>query len=150
MYSKILVPIDGSPTAELGLSEAIRLARLCNARIHLLHVVDMLSFNAYPNAGVGLTPEVFDLLHEGGQQILLKARARVEAAGLPVETQLAEGFAQRVADVVVDAATKSGAQLIVLGTHGRRGVGRALLGSDAEMIVRQAPVPVLLLRTPSA
>jgi len=55
-----------------------------------------------------------------------------------------------VADVVVDATVKCGAQLIVLGTHGRRGVGRALLGSDAEMIVRQAPVPVLLLRSPAA
>lgn len=150
MYSKILVPVDGSPTSELGLAEAIRLATLCHAKLHLLHVVDMLSFNAYPNAGLGLTPEVFELLHQGGQQILLKARAQADAAHVPVETQLAEGFAQRVADVVVDAASKCGAQLIVLGTHGRRGVGRALLGSDAEMIVRQAPVPVLLLRSPAA
>lgn len=149
MYSKILVPIDGSPTSDLGLAEAIRLGRLCNAKLHLLHVVDLLSFNSDPYAGTGLTSEVFELLHQGGEQILLKARARVEAAGLPVETQMAEGLAQRVCDVVVDATLKSKAALIVLGTHGRRGVGRALLGSDAEMIVRQAPVPVLLLRTPA-
>ncbi|MDM4766118.1 universal stress protein [Pelomonas sp. SE-A7] len=148
MYSKILVPVDGSATSELGLAEAIRLGRLCSSRLLLLHVVDMLSFSSHPNAGLGITPEVFDLLHEGGKQILAKARAQVEAAGLPVETQMVEGFAQRVCDAVVEAASKNDAQLIVLGTHGRRGIGRALLGSDAELILRQAPVPVLLVRSP--
>jgi len=148
MYSKILVPVDGSTPSNLGLAEAIKLARLCGARLRLLHVVDMMSFASFPNAGVGLTPEVFDLLHQGGQEILAKARATVEAAGLLVETQLSEGFASRVCDVVITEARDSGAELIVLGTHGRRGIGRALLGSDAELILRQAPVPVLLVRAP--
>ncbi|MDE2396082.1 MAG: universal stress protein [Burkholderiales bacterium] len=146
MYSKILVPIDGSPTASEGLAEAIRLARLSGGTLRLLHVIDMLSFSMIPDNTYGMTAELFDALKEGGEAVLAKARAQCEAAGIACETKLAEGYASRLCDVVVDDARASGAEVIVLGTHGRRGVGRVLLGSDAEMIVRQAPVPVLLVR----
>lgn len=146
MYSKILVPIDGSPTASEGLAEAIRLAHLSGGTLRLLHVIDMLSFSMIPDNTYGMTAELFDALKEGGEAVLAKARAQCEAAGIACETKLAEGYASRLCDVVVDDARASGAEVIVLGTHGRRGVGRVLLGSDAEMIVRQAPVPVLLVR----
>ena len=67
---------------------------------------------------------------------------------MPVETELHDAMTQRVSDVVVDQARSWGAEIIVIGTHGRRGVRRALLGSDAEQIVRLAPMPVLLVRGP--
>lgn len=146
MYAKILVPVDGSATSDQGLAEAIRLASLSHGRIRLLHVVDLLSFALLPEAGGAMTQEFFDQLRAGGEGVLARARAGVEAAGLPVETRLIEGAMRRVSDVVVDEAREWNAEVIVLGTHGRRGVGRALLGSDAEQIVRTAPVPVLLVR----
>ena len=146
MYQKILVPIDGSPTSSRGLQEAIRLAKLTGARLRLMHVVDSLSFATGMEASTMVTAEMLDLMRVSGQQLLAKARARVEKAGVRVDTVLCDSIAGRVCDLVVEQATAWRAGLIVLGTHGRRGIGRMLLGSDAEMIVRLATVPVLLVR----
>jgi len=147
MYAKILVPVDGSPTSNQGLDEAIELAKLTGAKLKLLHVLDLWSFATAPEAGMGATPELLTLLKEGGEAILAAARARVEAAGGRAETRLVDSLAGRVCDLVIDEATRWGAELIVIGTHGRRGVGRLMLGSDAEQVVRLSPVPVLLVRT---
>lgn len=146
MYSRILVPIDGSKTSNRGLAEAIRLAQLTGGRLRLVHVADVLSFTGYAGLGFSATPDVWGMLKEAGEGILNAGRATVQAAGLEVETQLREGLAERVCDGVIDEARKWRADLMVLGTHGRRGVGRLLLGSDAEQIVRSSPVPVLLVR----
>jgi nucleotide-binding universal stress UspA family protein len=148
MYDKILVPVDGSPTSQRGLEEAMRLAKLCGAQLRLVHVVDLLSFNLAAAGDAGMTAELWDALKEGGQQILARARDQVAAVGLAVDTHLFENLAGRVADLVVDEARQWGASLIVLGTHGRRGVGRLMLGSDAEQVARHASVPVLLVRAP--
>jgi nucleotide-binding universal stress UspA family protein len=146
MYTKILVPVDGSATSLQGLDEAIKLGRLTGARLMLLHVIDLLSLTMVPEAGGALTTQMVDQLNQGGQEILADAQARAEAAGLAVDTKMVEDFAMRVSDVVIDQAKAWGAELIVIGTHGRRGAGRLLLGSDAEQVVRQSPVPVLLVR----
>ncbi|HUL63514.1 MAG TPA: universal stress protein [Burkholderiaceae bacterium] len=145
MYEKILVPLDGSPTSELGLAEAIKLARLTGARLALLHVVDTAAVAIVPEAAAGAA-SVFDVMRASGEQILAKARLDTERAGVAVETALLETVAGRVSDLVVEEASKRRADLIVMGTHGRRGVGRMLLGSDAELVVRNARVPVLLVR----
>jgi nucleotide-binding universal stress UspA family protein len=149
MYEKILVPVDGSPPSEQGLNEAIKLAGLCGARLHLLHVVDLLAFNLAATPESNLSTEVWAALKEGGEQILAKARAQGEGAGLAVDARLIENLASRVADLVLEEADQWGASLIVLGTHGRKGLGRIVLGSDAEQIVRGAKVPVLLVRAPT-
>lgn len=146
MYEKILVPVDGSPTSQLGLDEAIRVARAMGSTIHLLHVVDETSFTSSFEASVALTVDVLQSLQSAGQQVLVDAQNYVREAGLSVEGEVVESFADRVSDLVLRKANECGAQLIVLGTHGRRGVQRMLLGSDAEQIVRQAMVPVLLVR----
>jgi len=88
------------------------------------------------------------LLREGGQKVLDTARVQAEAAGVAADTVRRDGIAGRVCDLVIDEAKAWKAELIVIGTHGRRGVGRVLLGSDAEQILRLAPVPVLLVRAP--
>jgi nucleotide-binding universal stress UspA family protein len=150
MYTKILVPVDGSPTSNRGLDEAIKLARLTGAKLKLLHVVDLLTIAMTPEAGAGLTAQMVDLLTEGGKTILADARARVQAADLDVDTELIDSLAVRVCDQVVDVAKAWGADLIVIGTHGRRDVGRLMIGSDAEQIVRRAPAPVLLVRAAEA
>jgi nucleotide-binding universal stress UspA family protein len=146
MYQKILVPVDGSPTSSRGLQEAIKLARLTGARLRLIHIVDEIGLATGLGAETMMTGDMMQLLREGGERLLAKAKARVEKALVPVDTVLGDSLAGRVCDQVIDQARAWRADLIVLGTHGRRGVGRMLLGSDAEMIVRLATVPVLLVR----
>ncbi|TMH10781.1 MAG: universal stress protein [Betaproteobacteria bacterium] len=146
MYRRILVPIDGSATSTRGLTEAIKLAKLTGARIKVVHVVDEISFATSMEAAGTYSGEVAELLRESGEKILQHAKSRVAKNGLRVDAELFDSFAGRVCDLVVDAARAWRADLIVLGTHGRRGIGRLMLGSDAELIVRSAPVPVLLVR----
>jgi len=149
MYQRILVPVDGSDTSRRGLDEAIKLARLSGARLRLLHVVDEVSA-AMGMADMGaVSADVFRLLKEGGEQLLAQAKAVVVAQRLEVDTVLVEGFAGRLCDQVLEQAQAWGADLIVLGSHGRRGVGRLVLGSDAEQIIRTAQVPVLVVRAPA-
>jgi len=146
VYQRILVPIDGSPTADRGLDEAIRLAALSGASIRLLHVLDAFSFATGLGFGVTYTPDLLSVLRKGGEAILAGGTGRVAAAGVCVDSVLLEGLALRTADIVVGQCDAWKADLIVIGTHGRRGVRRLLLGSDAEQIVRNAKVPVLLVR----
>ena len=147
MYQRILVPVDGSPTSRRGLDEAIAVGRLTGARLRLMHVVDQTSFAMSADAFGAYTGDLLTLLRQGGEQILVDAKAKVEAAGLAADTVLRESLAGRVCDLVTAEARAWPAELIVLGTHGRRGAGRMLLGSDAEQILRLSPVPVLLVRS---
>ncbi|MBO9689975.1 MAG: universal stress protein [Mitsuaria chitosanitabida] len=148
MYAKILVPVDGSPTSNAGLAEAIRLAKLSGGEIRLLHALDLQAFSMMSSAGLGITPDNFEQIRAGGKKVLDDAAATVRAAGIAVSTQLSESLASRVSDLVTGECASWGGAVIVLGTHGRRGLSRALLGSDAELIVRYAEVPVLLVRGP--
>jgi nucleotide-binding universal stress UspA family protein len=146
MYEKILVPVDGSPISTLGLDEAIKLAKLTGASIRLLNVVDLWTLAMTPEASMGVAPDLLTLLKEGGRITLSEAKARVEASGVHADTILADSLSGRVFELIIDEAARWGADLIVIGTHGRRGVGRLVLGSDAEQVVRLSPVPVLLVR----
>lgn len=146
MYQRILVPVDGSDTSNRGLDEAIRLARSSSGSIRLLHVVDELTLaTGYGSWGV-FSGEWVEALNDAGHQILDKAEARVREAGIPVEQVLIDTWGARLADVVVEQVKESRADVVVIGTHGRRGVGRMLLGSGAEQVLRHSPVPVLLVR----
>ena len=148
MYQRILVPVDGSATSNQGLDEAIKLARLTGARLRLINVVDELSFATGAAAGFSVyTVDVLESLRQAGQDILQAASQRVQQGQVGVESALFECFDRRVSDLIVDEASKWHADLIVLGTHGRRGVRRLVLGSDAEQILRSATVPVLLVRS---
>jgi len=150
MYQRILVPVDGSPTSQRGLTEAIALARRTGARMRLINVVDTMNFAMEADAFADAAANMIPLMREGGQKTLVTARTQVEAAGIGVDTVLRDGFRARVCDLVIDEATAWSADLIVIGTHGRRGAARWLLGSDAERILRMSPVPVLLVRARQA
>lgn len=148
MYKRILVPIDGSSTSQRGLREAIGLAQELKTPAHLilLHVIEPPPQVA--EAGLALDwPVLARSLREHAQGLLAGAKAECEAAGLTAETELrdAEG---RVADTVVARASARACELVVLGTHGRRGASRWVMGSDAELVARHSPVPVLLVRSP--
>lgn len=146
MYQRILVPVDGSPTSDRGLDEAIRLGALTHGRLRLVHVVDDLSFALAMDAYSGYSGDWMNALREGGQRVLGDAKARVVAAGLEAEAVLYGSVEGRVHDLTIAEAEKWPADVIVIGTHGRRGVGRLLLGSSAEHVLRLSPVPVLLVR----
>jgi nucleotide-binding universal stress UspA family protein len=150
MYQRILVPIDGSPTSDLGLDEAIALARLTGGSIRLLHVLDELVFVTGFERGATYMNTVLPRLRERSERILAAGRERVAAAAVAVEAMTIECFARRPSDVIVEQAALWPADAIVIGTHGRRGVTRVMLGSDAEQVVRMAAVPVLLVRSAEA
>lgn len=152
MFRRILVPIDGSPPSRRGLDEAIRLAKNQRARIGLLHVIDesivTRTFDGTTYMPAGYVDDFMRSLTSGGKKLLARAEAKVRAGRVKVDTALVETVGRRVADVIVAQAKKWRADVIVLGTHGRGGLSRVVLGSDAELVVRESPVPVLLVRGP--
>ena len=145
-YKRILVPVDGSATSNEGLREAIELAKALGASIRLVHVADEHFIAAM---GIEYAGSVDDLMHSvkaAGRKVLRKAEGAVGRAGVESTSVMLETLTGPVADPVVNEAKKCRADLIVIGTHGRRGVRRLVMGSDAEQIVRLSPVPVLLVR----
>ncbi|MFA1611513.1 universal stress protein [Halobellus rubicundus] len=138
MYDTILVPTDGSDQANAALDHAVGLARDHGATLHLLYVAD-----SNRDSVTTLGGEVVDALEQEGERILADATERltdtvdlVDAVetGDPVET-------------ILDYADAVDADVIVMGTHGRRGLDRYLLGSTTERVVRRSPVPVLTIRS---
>lgn len=146
MYKKILVPIDGSPTAAKGLDEAIKVAQLAGASLRLIHVIELINFTTCIEPVGIYASEAIAVMTKAGAEILERGKFHAAAKGIGAETVLLDNLSLRVSEQVIDQAKVWNADLIVIGTHGRRGVGRLMLGSDAEEIVRRAPVPVLLVR----
>lgn len=143
-YKRILVPVDGSPTAAKGMKAAIKLARENRGKLLLLHVVEEYTAFIAPEIGANLGP-ILDSLRAAGKRTLARIAKSVGKSGVKPQAVLVENFGGRVADTIVQQARRLRADLIVMGTHGRRGVNRVLLGSDAELVVRYSPVPVLLV-----
>lgn len=147
MYRKILVPIDGSETANRALESAIELAKTFGASLRLAHVIEQAAYlTGYDPMG-GYTGDLVDIMRASGSKLLSEAVARAQAAGVAADSVIFDSLGERLAETVARAAREWGAELIVLGTHGRRGVGRMLMGSGAEQIIRLAPVPVLVVRS---
>jgi nucleotide-binding universal stress UspA family protein len=145
MYQHVLVPVDGSQTSDLALREAIRLIGSGKAELRIVHVVEAVM----PLLDVELlnVEELRQAVHDAGLKILARAEAAARAAGVSAKTMLIEARAgARIAKVIADEASAWPADLIVIGTHGRRGLDHLLLGSVAEGVIRIAPAPVLLIR----
>ena len=137
----ILVPTDLSEGAEQALAYACELARTLDADVHLLNVVGIPSLGL-PELGVALTSTVIDQMVVENQTALDElARTRCNAR---LGQMLIKSGDPR--DMINRTATELGIDLIVMGTHGRRGLSRALLGSTAETVVRSAPCAVLTVR----
>jgi nucleotide-binding universal stress UspA family protein len=145
MYKRILVPVDGSETSMRGLSEAMAIAHENGSQLCVFHVVNELVLD-YPCGSQSSGMTLVDSLRELGNGILKRAADLARKQALSVESVLFEGFGGSAADPIVAQAKKWNADLIVMGTHGRRGLRRLAMGSDAEVVVRESPVPVLLVR----
>ena len=144
MYQRIMVAVDGSDTAGRGLKEAINLARDQKAKLAIVHVTDIvIVFGAGQFSGAYI-----EATRELARDTIAQARKTAQAAGIEPEIQSPEivtaGF--HVADTIAERARDWNADLLVVGTHGRRGVSRLLIGSVAERVVRLAPCPLLLVR----
>lgn len=148
MYQHILVAIDGSELSAHALQAAVGLAKTHQARLRIVHVVDVVSFNWEGEFEYGDMTEVQNRLRQTGQKVLDKAEGVAREAGVETEAALlqVETLGQRVSDMIVEEAKRWPADLIVLGTHGRRGLHKWLLGSVAEAVGRCAEVPVHLVR----
>jgi nucleotide-binding universal stress UspA family protein len=149
MYKRIVVATDGSDTSNVAVEHAVQLAKDQRARLRFVHVVESIGYalsmaGAYP---FDPTP-LWEALREDGRKALTTAEATARSAGVDAETALLEDREppERVASILAKDAQKWDADLIVLGTHGRRGFDRLFLGSVAQSLVRMAPTPVLLVR----
>jgi len=145
MYGKILVPVDGSDASTCGLREAIRLAKDQGGKLRLIHVVNEFIFDGAFGMGTN-TNDLFQSLRDLGKTIVAQAEALARQQGVDAESQIIESIGAPAADFIVAQAKDWPADLIVMGTHGRRGLARLAMGSDAEHVVRLASVPVLLVR----
>lgn len=145
MYKRILAPIDGSDASLRGLDEAIALALDQHALLHLLFVSEVSARSIDPYAFLD-REELLGALRNTAQAVLAKGEQLAADRGVEVRTVLRETTESRVSAAIVQEAGKLDCDLIVMGTHGRRGLSHLVLGSDAESVVKTSPVPVLLVR----
>jgi len=141
MYQTILVPTDGSAGASAALDEAIALAEKFDATIHSLNVVDVGAVQ--PEAGAVDLVESFERM---GEETTDAAVTRAEDAGVSAEGHVTTGTAHRA---ITEYVADHDIDLVVMGTHGRTGLERYLLGSVTEKVVRTVDVPVLTVRAPA-
>lgn len=148
MYARILVPLDGSELAEVALPHAISLAKQSGAEVILLRVLEPLA----PGAAMGqesiyIEPEFWRRLQQEyldeARAYLDRVAARLSADGLSARTEIRRGSP---AEMIIDTARELHADAIVMATHGRSGIGRWMLGSVADRVVRASHLPVLLIR----
>ena len=146
MYTRILVAIDNSTTAQKALDEAITLARSLGASLCITHAADEGPLTQH---GMGLgsyidVDKIKEEMRSTGHALLAQALAK--ATGCQAEVKLLESAQKRLGDMIIAAATEWQADLIVMGTHGRRGFERFLVGSVAEHMVRTSTTSLLLVR----
>ena len=145
MFDEILLPTDGSEGVGQAINAAVSMAEKFNARIHILFVAEPPRFHEY-GASVALT-NIMQSLQEAGRQILDDTAERVRNQGISaVETVLRQGHP---AEEIIAYASENAIDLVVMGTHGRRGLNRMLLGSVTEEVVRCSQVPIMTVRMTS-
>jgi nucleotide-binding universal stress UspA family protein len=142
---RVLAAIDGGPAARGAAAQAVALARACGAQLRFLHVAD-------PRLLLGKVP-----LHEAGsdamarqlaegQRLVDEAVAQARTAGVAADGVVRRDAPQRVCDLVLREATDWRADLVVIGSHGRHGLSRLAMGSEAEAVMRHCEVPVLVVK----
>lgn len=142
MYKSILLPVDGSPCSDVALEHGLRLAKTLGAKITLLHTVENpLGVYAVPET-LAYNQELYETLKKSGQDILAKAKAKADALGVQSETK----FLENTTPLEAILGGLQSCDLVVMGTHGRRGFDRWMFGSVAEGVLRHADKPCLMIR----
>lgn len=148
MYKHILVAVDDSQTSRKALDEAIALALLHNAKLDIAHAVDESLLQAFNRHGAVLahTEELEQALLDSGESLLAESVGKARDSGIEATHRLLASPDQHAADQIAHAVEVSGADLLVMGSHGRRGMRRLLLGSVAENVLRKVSISVLIVR----
>lgn len=148
MYNHILVPTDGSDVAQKGVDHALSLAKALQAKVTIIVVIER--FPYYVSGGFGwvalpIDVESYDTTQkEFANRHLKRVKDAADKIGVPADVLHVENA--NPADAIVEAAVANGCSLIVMSSHGRRGVGRLLLGSQTNSVLAHSPVPVLVVR----
>ena len=138
MYDDILLPTDGSDAANAAVANAVDLAAKYDATLHVLYVADTTEYST-----VTFEDDVVDPLEEEGEGVVDEVVQRADADGVLAKGVVMQGG---VFETIQNYVADEGIDAVVMGTHGRRGLGRALLGSVTERVVRTSDVPVLTVR----
>jgi nucleotide-binding universal stress UspA family protein len=149
MYKKILIATDGSELAGRALEHGLKLAKLVGAEVTILTVTEPAAVVGAGYASIAGTmidpmPELIQAQEDAAKQVLATAETAAKDAGVVVQTRLIDNSFP--AEGIVAAAAETGADLIVMGSHGRRGIGRLLLGSQTSNVLAHSKVPVLVTR----
>jgi nucleotide-binding universal stress UspA family protein len=157
VFNKILVPIDGSDTSDKAMRTALDLTRDALGTVRFVHVIDdALGTVRFVHVidddrhltSYELSGDLRTYAHNNARELLQKAMDAASAMGVKAESHVVDKPYQRMGESVANEAADWGADLVVIGTHGRRGLGRLLLGSGAEQVLRLSGVPVLVVRGP--
>lgn len=140
-FQRILVPVDGSQTSDKALATALALARESGARVRLMHVMAELPMSSY----LGQADDPLGLAREQAQQLLERAFAGLRSAHVEGDMHLLSTPGLHLGHAVAQEASAWQADLVVVGTHGRRGLWRMLLGSGAASVIRHCRAPILLV-----
>ena len=145
MFKHILVPVDGSATANLAVAKAAELAKALGSKVTVVYVID-----PYPFTGVGADfaygqTQYLSAATAEANAVIDAVKTTMQAAGIPVEAALSEGHA--VHQGILDTLESTGADLIVMGSHGRRGLEKLMLGSVTQRVLGVVHVPVLVVRS---
>lgn len=140
MYKRILAATDGSDTADRAVAHAVALAREQGAELRFVTVVNprITGWGEYTGAEI-------DSMIDDARTVLERADERARAAGLAPDSVPVEASERHIGEVLADEAAAWGADLLVMGTHGRKGFTRLVLGSVAEVALRTSRVPVLTI-----
>ncbi len=140
-YRNIVIATDGSENSDRAVSYGIEIAKMSGATLHALYVVDTSSFSSIPmDAG---WEAMYEILKKEGKKAVSYVKEAGEAAGVEVKEILEEGHPS---NEIIDFAENNSVDLIVMGTHGKSGIDRFLLGSVAEKVVRNSKIPVMVVR----
>lgn len=140
-YRNIVIATDGSKNSERAISYGIEIAKLSGARVYGLHVIDTFSLSPSWTAG---RESLYEILKRDGEEATFKVKECGEASGVEIKEVLLEGHPS---NEIVDFAENNDIDLIVMGTLGKTGLDRFLMGSVAENVVRNSKVPVLVVRS---
>ena len=137
MYDTILFPTDGSELSEQGIDHAVSLARAYDAELHALFVINQAVYAGHPNDMD--REKIQNQLRESGSRSLEELEAAAEEAGVPLSSTVLSGIPY---EQIIEYVESNDVDLVVMGTHGRSGLDRMLLGSTTEKVLRLSPVPV--------
>lgn len=144
MFKNILIPVDGSPTALLAIDKGVAIAEVFNSTVTLIHVIDPYAFSGLGNDFSYGQAEYLESATREGHTAIAAARQAFEARSIPVNGSVVEGSA--IYQAILDAAELVGADLVVMGSHGRRGLEKLVLGSVTAQVLSHAHLCVLVVR----